>query len=404
MTPTQTNIQCRNCHSEITNTIGLLSLEYSPYSLAKFESTIYYCNECTTTCSCCDDKILFDDSRSYNDDIYCDSCFNDSYFICDRCGETHSNDYMYNAFDNSYCQDCFEQYYFICQNCDETHSRANYYGNGQCNDCNEDQRIIHNTDYKPRPKFYGKGLHSGVEIEIDNGRNFDALTKELHEMSEDSNLFYMKPDGSLDNGLEIVSHPMSLDFHKNNMAWNKIMRKCLKHGWRSHNAYRERGDGKEYTCGLHIHVGKNHFTHSEKIKLAIFINTNKCYIEKIARRKSNLYHAYKHIEKGKVRDSNRNYNSRYESLNWYNRNTIEFRMFRGTLKYNTFIATLEFVNAVCYFVKTINVHQVYNENYINNQWTNGKAWRLFCKYIICNHKQYSTLIKYMRKRGVFICV
>ena len=39
--------------------------------------------------------------------------------------------------------------------------------------------------------------------------------------------------------------------------------------------------------------------------------------------------------------------NRYTCVNITNWNTIEFRMFRGTLKYNTLIATLELVNQIC---------------------------------------------------------
>ena len=38
---------------------------------------------------------------------------------------------------------------------------------------------------------------------------------------------------------------------------------------------------------------------------------------------------------------------RYSCVNISNANTIEFRMFRGTLKYNTLIATLELVDKIC---------------------------------------------------------
>ena len=38
---------------------------------------------------------------------------------------------------------------------------------------------------------------------------------------------------------------------------------------------------------------------------------------------------------------------RYTCVNLTNRDTIEFRMFRGTLKYNTLIATLRLVDRIC---------------------------------------------------------
>ena len=38
---------------------------------------------------------------------------------------------------------------------------------------------------------------------------------------------------------------------------------------------------------------------------------------------------------------------RYAAVNLMNYSTIEFRLFRGTLKHNTLIAALELVNAIC---------------------------------------------------------
>jgi hypothetical protein len=38
---------------------------------------------------------------------------------------------------------------------------------------------------------------------------------------------------------------------------------------------------------------------------------------------------------------------RYAAVNLCNYSTIEFRLFRGTLKLNTFIATLQLVNEIC---------------------------------------------------------
>ena len=41
------------------------------------------------------------------------------------------------------------------------------------------------------------------------------------------------------------------------------------------------------------------------------------------------------------------HSGRYTCVNLENPATIEFRMFRGTLKYNTLIATLQLVNRIC---------------------------------------------------------
>ena len=44
---------------------------------------------------------------------------------------------------------------------------------------------------------------------------------------------------------------------------------------------------------------------------------------------------------------NTKYAGRYQGINLQNDNTVEFRMFRGTLKLNTFIAALQFVDCIC---------------------------------------------------------
>ena len=44
--------------------------------------------------------------------------------------------------------------------------------------------------------------------------------------------------------------------------------------------------------------------------------------------------------------SKKNY-GRYVAINLCNYHTIKFRLFKGTLKYNTLIATLELVNKIC---------------------------------------------------------
>lgn len=46
-------------------------------------------------------------------------------------------------------------------------------------------------------------------------------------------------------------------------------------------------------------------------------------------------------------DAKKNNYNRYKCVNIQNFSTIEFRLFRGTLKYNTFIATLQLINEIC---------------------------------------------------------
>ena len=50
---------------------------------------------------------------------------------------------------------------------------------------------------------------------------------------------------------------------------------------------------------------------------------------------------------------------RYKAINLQNMNTIEFRLFRGTLKLNTFIASLQFVVVITRFVKSVKLNDIF---------------------------------------------
>ncbi len=57
--------------------------------------------------------------------------------------------------------------------------------------------------------------------------------------------------------MEIVTHPMSLDYHMNDMPWLDVMNKAIQMHYRSH---------KTETCGLHIHVNRTTFGDTREIQ------------------------------------------------------------------------------------------------------------------------------------------
>ena len=58
-------------------------------------------------------------------------------------------------------------------------------------------------------------------------------------------------------------------------------------------------------------------------------------------------YGYKDTGREILEHAKKSYQGRYTCVNLTNANTIEFRIFRGTLKYNTLIATLQFVEKLC---------------------------------------------------------
>ena len=68
-----------------------------------------------------------------------------------------------------------------------------------------------------------------MELEIDCGGESSAKARQLLDLANaEEALIYIKRDGSLDDGWEIVTHPMSLDFHRTRMPWAALMRKAAE--------------------------------------------------------------------------------------------------------------------------------------------------------------------------------
>jgi len=148
--------------------------------------------------------------------------------------------------------------------------------------------------------------------------------------------------------MEIVTHPMSLEYHKD-FCWEDIMHHAVRLGYRSHQTS---------TCGLHIHVnreslGTDQYEQDEVIsRILYFVEHHWNELLKFSRRSEYAMnrwaarYGYENSPKAIMDKAKKNY-GRYVAVNLCNYHTIEFRLFRGTLKYNTLISTLELVNRIC---------------------------------------------------------
>lgn len=160
-------------------------------------------------------------------------------------------------------------------------------------------------------------------------------------------------------------------------------------GYRSHQAR---------TCGLHIHVNRTAFGEYEASQDAciarILYFFEKLWDEllKFSRRTpQQLDHwaaryGYKDRPKDILDHAKKGGQGRYACVNLENRNTIEFRMFRGTLKYNTLIATLQLVNRVCDVAICLSDDEV-----------QGLSWTSFVAGIT-----EPELIQYLKERRLYV--
>ena len=314
-------------------------------------------------CAICDREIAPEDVIEFDDQTLCPHCASVNTIICTCCGERIWNDSNSGDSDTPLCERCFDRYYTSCERCGRVISldEACYCDDDDdypyCHSCRDEivsREIIHNYYYKPTPIFYGEdSRYFGVELEIDgageSSNNAEQILDAVHRNCLE--LIYCKHDGSLDDGFEIVTHPMTLDFHLHEMPWESVCREAVSLGYYSHQAK---------TCGLHIHVNRTAFGETEYeqdsciARILYFFEKHWEELLKFSRRTERQLerwaarYGYKENPTDILEHAKKGYSAgRYTCVNLCNTDTVEFRIFRGTLKVNTIIATLQMVNRIC---------------------------------------------------------
>lgn len=328
----------------------------------------------TFICDICGEEHAEAACTYWDDQCFCPTCLDTLTTLCRDCGERVYRDQAI-PYDSEYlCPGCFEDYYTTCQNCGEVIPYSYAYtvpgcDGCFCEDCYNDLRsgdAIHEYSYKPAPIFYGTGpRYFGVELEIDLEGEDNTNAERLLEIANqyDEHL-YCKHDGSLDDGFELVSHPMSISYHCRDMPWQDVMRTAVRMGYRSHQTD---------TCGLHVHVSRKALGATEEeqdaviARLLYFFEKHWEELLKFSRRTARQMdrwaarYGYQERPKEILDHAKKAYGSgRYASINLQNRATIEFRIFCGTLKYNTLIATLQFIDLLCDLATNLTDQQIQN--------------------------------------------
>ena len=355
----------------------------------------------TFTCDHCGAEFPIAVQTLFDEQCLCETCLDELTAVCDHCGERIWSDGSEGDSNITLCQDCYDEHYHRCADCGRLiHNDDTYYVDDDrnisyCGDCIDQHRgEIQSYYYKPTPIFYGEGSrYLGVELEIDDGGERDSVAKALMSIgNRDAEHIYIKHDGSLNEGMEIVTHPMTLDYHKNQMPRAAVMEAALAEGYSSHRAE---------TCGLYVHVNRNSFGKTEEAqeaaiaRILFFVENHRNELLRFSRRTK------RQLEKGaarygrkdspkKVPDSAKtSCAERYACVNLTNDCTIEFRIFRGTMKYNPLIATLEFVDELC------SAAIPYSDEEMSEL-----IWREFVSHLL--PQRYPELIQYLKERRMYV--
>lgn len=274
----------------------------------------------------------------------------------------------------SACEECG---YPTCIVCDQDHSCADTDSNDE-----EEQpsyhnrnRIIHTYDYIP-PKFifhstkkdHNNNRYFGIELEIDGGGESSSNAKEILQWSDGESLYYIKHDGSLNDGLEVVSMPATVKYHLKEFPWQHIVETASALDYKSHTAG---------TCGLHIHIDKSVFSSQSYLESGYGRTHRRGYLgsydyqTNVSKLILLFWRHWEHIlvfsrrVPGEWQQQYTSWNyditeeriskrslqeslgkGKYVAINTSNPNTVEIRIFRGTLRLSTLKATIQFTDVL----------------------------------------------------------
>jgi len=226
----------------------------------------------------------------------------------------------------------------------------------------------------------------GIELEVD--RRDVRSHSDLRSMSylgtiavlgtylgSMSNSLFYGHDSSLHAGIELKSEPRALSTHQR-YPWRQILELLSWLGWKSHDIR---------TCGLHVHVNRDALSTPGWKRVAKFVYSFPRELQRLARRHSRSYACF--ISFGdlifnsdidcRISLAVDNPDTRYRPINFTGSRTVEFRLWRGTLNYDTFMARIELTHAIVKFA----------DNCLTSERSGlypPSAWDDFCDYVNSN--------------------
>lgn len=229
----------------------------------------------------------------------------------------------------------------------------------------------------PRTKALVPSRVIGIELEVEVSRDFsttdragyiDRLINQPHWLQMGSRYAWFERDGSLERGFEVVTAAGPLEMHRQHMAAFLNDAGAVE-GLSSHDTT---------TCGLHVHVDRAGLSQLTVGKVCVFVNaeSNRELVTAVARRGANTYSKF--VDK-RLADGKHMSPSRYEAVN-VGAVTLEFRIFKGSLKFEAVMAAAEFARSVVLFCTTASAAELTSKAFL--------AW--------CDRPEHSDETKYLR--------
>lgn len=405
---------CTLCHADIPSGEGVMTTIVSEALMCEPCFDVHgaecpICGECGHQI----DMPVGSDERHY-----CPDCFENEFVHCDLCETVIPLEDARSSPGGTFvCASCEAEYYVRCCDCGSIMERENarymdddeYEENPRCRGCHQTyarrhNQGIHDYSYRPNMRFHclpaekaglARGiapLYLGFELEVDDPDDEKdeedasniarALTRAMNTQGV-GDLVYCKHDGSLsDGGFEIVSHPTTFAWWKEHHELLKPIFALPREGLRSFQTD---------TCGMHVHLSRKAFTPMHLYRFLRFFYRNAPLIAMTSRRaRHNLDQwASLRLNATEVKLVKRTASqTRYTAVNLQNENTVEIRVFRGTLSPDGFWMNLEFVQSAFEFTRTAGARAMTESQYL--------------RYVEKHRKSYKHLYAYYVRRGKIV--
>lgn len=321
--------------------------KFEDWSEREANSYAYICNECGEYVSA--GYVTYIQS---NDSYVCNQCRNSNGYVqCYGCGDWLHPDDAYWEDDDAYCSHCYDN--------------LGRDGGGLIKDYH-----YHKGTWR---KFFATGeaehTHTfGFELETQRCDNVNDTAYETDAWSQKhDNVLVMEHDGSLDDGVEIISNPMSYRY------WTQIEEDFKRLLGNLADVGTRAWDGGCET-GFHIHLSRSFFKSKQHLgAFMAFIAMNYGRVEELAGRDSNGYcygpWDWSYCRRQIIDRLKREgalmrpmlyeqlalayQEQRYDSINLYNDSTVELRMFRASLKYERLNSYIRFALQAVAFAEHI---------------------------------------------------
>jgi hypothetical protein len=322
---------------------------YNKFEKWSKEEADYYariCNECG--------EYIADSYTTYihsNDSWVCNQCRDYlGYTRCYECGDwLHPDDAFWSG-DDAYCSNCYDN----------------------LSDGGDLVKDYHYHKGTWRPFFAtGEAGHDntfGFELETQRCDSVNDTAYETDAWScAHGNVLVMEHDGSLDDGVEIISNPMSYRY------WTQIEEDFKRLLDNLADVGTRAWDGGCET-GFHIHLSRSFFKNSQHLgAFMAFIALNYNRVEELAGRDANGYcygpYDWSYCRRMVIDRLKKEgplmrpmlfeqlalayQEQRYDSINLYNDSTVELRMFRASLKYERLNSYIRFALQAVAFAEHI---------------------------------------------------